>query len=95
LFEEVGGNPEQITFATKQMGSVSAYVSESYPPHVDLRNSDAESGGQVGPVIFLECLYPQVISSIEIASFGTPQGNCTSNYALSIAQKVLSCFLFK
>ncbi|XP_047175416.1 beta-galactosidase 8-like [Vigna umbellata] len=96
LFEEIGGNPEQITFATKQIASVCSHVSESHPPHVDLWNSDAESGRTVGPVLLLECPYPnQVISSIKFASFGTPQGtcgnfkhgNCSSNKALSVVQK--------
>jgi len=104
LFEESGGNPKQITFATKQMGSVCSHVSESHPPPVDLWNSDAESGRKVGPVMLLECPYPnQVISSVKFASFGTPQGTCgnfkhgrcSSNKALSIVQKVFSCFLFK
>jgi len=104
LFEEIGGNPEHITFATKQMGSVCSHVSESHPPPVDLWNSDAESGTQVGPVMLLECPNPnQLISSIKFASFGTPNGtcgnfkhgNCRSKKALSVVQKVLSCFLFK
>jgi len=104
LFEETGGNPEKITFATKQIASVCSYASESHPLHVDLWNSDAESGRKVEPVLFLECPYPNlVISSIKFASFGTPQGtcgnfkhgNCSSNKALSVVQKVLSCFLFQ
>jgi len=104
LFEESGGNPKQITFATKQIGSVCSHVSESHPPPVDLWSSDAESGRKVGPVLSLECPYPnQVISSIKFASFGTPQGTCgnfkhgrcSSNKALSIVQKVLSCFVIK
>ncbi|BAT90603.1 hypothetical protein LR48_Vigan08g153200 [Vigna angularis] len=96
LFEESGGNPKQISFATKQIGSVCSHVSESHPPPVDFWNSDAESGRKVGPVLLLECPYPnQVISSIKFASFGTPQGTCgnfkhgrcSSNKALSIVQK--------
>ncbi|KAK7341805.1 hypothetical protein VNO80_24744 [Phaseolus coccineus] len=97
LFEERGGNPKQITFATKQIGSLCSHVSESHPPPVDLWNSDAESGIKVGrPVMLLECPYPnQVISSIKVASFGTPQGtcgnfkhgNCSSKKALSVVQK--------
>ncbi|XP_027909643.1 beta-galactosidase 8-like [Vigna unguiculata] len=96
LFEETGGNPEKITFATKQIASVCSYASESHPLHVDLWNSDAESGRKVEPVLFLECPYPNlVISSIKFASFGTPQGtcgnfkhgNCSSNKALSVVQK--------
>jgi len=100
LFEESGGDPTQISFATKQIGSVCSHVSESHPPPVDLWNSETK----VGPVLSLECPNPnQVISSIEFASFGTPygtcgnfkHGRCRSNKALSIVQKVLSCVLFK
>ncbi|CAJ1979329.1 unnamed protein product [Sphenostylis stenocarpa] len=96
LFEEVGGNPKQITFATKQIGSVCSHVSESHPPPVDSWNLDEESGRKVGPVLLLECPYPdQVISSIKFASFGTPhgtcgnfkQGSCSSSQALSIVRK--------
>ncbi|KAG4989035.1 hypothetical protein JHK85_032018 [Glycine max] len=97
LFEESGGDPTQISFATKQIGSMCSHVSESHPPPVDLWNSD--KGRKVGPVLSLECPYPnQLISSIKFASFGTPygtcgnfkHGRCRSNKALSIVQKVLS-----
>ncbi|KAJ1424345.1 Glycoside hydrolase, family 35 [Sesbania bispinosa] len=96
LFEESGGDPTQISFAIKQIGNVCSHVSESHPPSVDLWNSDKESGRKVGPVLSLECPYPnQVISSIKFASFGTPHGTCgnfshgqcSSNRALSIVQK--------
>ncbi|KAG4979764.1 hypothetical protein JHK82_033015 [Glycine max] len=95
LFEESGGDPTQISFATKQIGSVCSHVSESHPPPVDLWNSD--KGRKVWPVLALECPYPnQVISSIKFASFRTPYGTCgnfkhgwcRSNKALSIVQKV-------
>ncbi|KAG4974459.1 hypothetical protein AAZX31_11G175200 [Glycine max] len=94
LFEESGGDPTQISFATKQIGSMCSHVSESHPPPVDLWNSD--KGRKVGPVLSLECPYPnQLISSIKFASFGTPygtcgnfkHGRCRSNKALSIVQK--------
>ncbi|XP_027346417.1 beta-galactosidase 8-like [Abrus precatorius] len=96
LFEEIGGNPTQISFAIKIIGSLCSHVSESHPPPVDLWNSDTESGRKAGPVLPLECPYPnQVISSIKFASFGTPQGTCgnfkhgqcSSNEALSIVKK--------
>ncbi|KAK7257722.1 hypothetical protein RIF29_31900 [Crotalaria pallida] len=96
LFEESGGDPTQISFATKQIGSMCSHVSESHPPPIATWNSDTESGRKVGPVLSLECPYPnQVISSIKFASFGTPHGtcrnfnhgSCSSNRALSIVQK--------
>ncbi|XP_028808050.1 beta-galactosidase 8 [Neltuma alba] len=96
LFEEIGGDPTQITFATRQIESLCAHVSESHPPPVDSWNTETESGRKLGPVLSLECPNPdQVISSIKFASFGTPRGTCgnfnhgrcTSKRALSILQK--------
>ncbi|KAK7262331.1 hypothetical protein RJT34_29899 [Clitoria ternatea] len=97
LFEESGGDPTQISFAIKKIESLCSHVSESHPPPVDLWNSDTEPGRKIGPEMSLECPYPnQVISSVKFASFGTPQGTCgnfshgqcSSNEALSIVQKV-------
>ncbi|AES88600.1 putative glycosidase [Medicago truncatula] len=96
LFEESGGDPTKISFGTKQIESVCSHVTESHPPPVDTWNSNAESERKVGPVLSLECPYPnQAISSIKFASFGTPRGtcgnynhgSCSSNRALSIVQK--------
>ncbi|KAF7805570.1 beta-galactosidase 8-like [Senna tora] len=96
LFEEVGGDPTKITFVTRQIGSLCAHVSESHPPPLDLWNSDTKSRKKRGPVLSLQCPYPnQVISSIKFASFGTPQGacgnfshgSCSSSTSLSILEK--------
>ncbi|KAL5056056.1 hypothetical protein RYX36_036738, partial [Vicia faba] len=96
LFEEDGGDPRKISFGTKQIESVCSHVSESHPPPIDTWNSDTESRTKVGPVLSLECPYPnQVISSIKFASFGTPRGTCgnfnhgrcSSNTALSVVEK--------
>ncbi|KAH7838837.1 hypothetical protein Vadar_031780 [Vaccinium darrowii] len=96
LFEEMGGDPTQIAFATRQIGSLCAHVSESHPQPVDMWSSDQKTGRKSGPVLFLECPFPnQLISSIKFASFGTPRGacgsfthgQCSSTRALSIVQK--------
>ncbi|PON71842.1 Glycoside hydrolase [Parasponia andersonii] len=97
LFEETGGDPTQISFATRQIESLCSHISESHPPPVDLWNSDSESRSQLRrPILSLECPSPnQVISSIKFASFGTPQGSCgsfshgkcSSARALSLVQK--------
>ncbi|KAL6503638.1 Beta-galactosidase 8 [Orobanche gracilis] len=64
--------------------------------HAFINGKLAESGRNLGPVLSLECPYPnQVISSIKFASFGTPHGTCgnfnygrcSSNRTLSILQK--------
>lgn len=97
LFEEKGGDPTQISFATKQLQSLCAHVSQSHPPQIDLWNSDKESERKIGPALLLECPdHNHVISSIKFASYGTPlgtcgnfyHGRCSSNKALSIVQKV-------
>lgn len=96
LFEESGGDPTQIAFATKQLESLCAHVSDSHPPQIELWNQDTESGEKVGPALFLKCPnHNQVISSIKFASYGTPlgtcgnfyHGRCRSNKAMSIVKK--------
>lgn len=97
LFEEIGGDPTQISFATRQVGSLCSHVSESHPLPVDMWDSDSKTGKGSGPFLFLECPTPnQVISSIKFASFGTPHGTCgsfshgkcSSSKALSAVKKV-------
>ncbi|XP_030503586.2 beta-galactosidase 8 isoform X1 [Cannabis sativa] len=97
LFEEIGGDPMQISFATREVESLCSHISESHPPPVDLWNSDSESKSHTRtPVLLLECPSPnQVISSVKFASFGTPHGSCgrfnhgkcSSTKALSIVEK--------
>ncbi|EEF32103.1 beta-galactosidase, putative [Ricinus communis] len=96
LLEEIGGDPTQIAFATRQVGSLCSHVSESHPQPVDMWNTDSEGGKRSGPVLSLQCPHPdKVISSIKFASFGTPHGSCgsyshgkcSSTSALSIVQK--------
>ncbi|KAJ4848912.1 Beta-galactosidase 8 [Turnera subulata] len=96
LFEERGGDPTQITFATKEVGSLCSHVSETHPLPVDMWSADSEAEKKAGPVLSLECPLPnQVISSIKFASFGTPHGTCggfshgqcKSTRALSMVQK--------
>ncbi|KAJ6691579.1 BETA-GALACTOSIDASE RELATED [Salix purpurea] len=79
LFEEIGGDPTQIALATKQSAILCSHVSESHPLPVDMWSSNSEAERKAGPVLSLECPFPnQVISSIKFASFGTPRGTCGS-----------------
>ncbi|XAR59765.1 Beta-galactosidase [Bertholletia excelsa] len=96
LFEEMGGDPTQISFATRQIRSLCSQVSESHPQPVELWSSDQNTGRSPGPTLSLECPFPnQVISSISFASYGTPQGTCgsfthgkcSSKKAFSVVQK--------
>ncbi|OVA10161.1 D-galactoside/L-rhamnose binding SUEL lectin domain [Macleaya cordata] len=96
LFEEIGGDPTQLSFATRQAESLCLHVSESHPPPVDTWSSDVKTGTKSDPVLQLECPSPgQIISSIKFASFGTPHGacgtyshgRCSSKAALSIVKE--------
>lgn len=97
LFEEMGGDPTQISFAKRQTESLCAHVSELHPPPLDAWGSDLKIGPKSGPVLHLECPSPHgLISKIKFASFGTPQGACgsyghgmcSSDGALAIVQRV-------
>ncbi|XP_073149103.1 beta-galactosidase 8-like [Henckelia pumila] len=96
LFEEVGGDPTQLSFATKETQSICSRISDTHPVPVELWTSDEETRKKAGPTLLLHCPSPnQVISEIRFASFGTPRGKCgsfshgpcSSRRALSIVQK--------
>lgn len=97
LFEEMGGNPTQLSFATRQTGSLCSHVSESHPLPIEMWTTKKEEREKTGPTMLLECPSPnQVISSIKFVSFGTPRGTCgsfshgrcNSHKALATVQKV-------
>lgn len=97
LFEEMGGDPTQISFATRQIQSLCAQVSETHPLPVDMWSSNLVAARRSGPTLSLHCpSRKQVISSIKFASFGTPlgscgsfrHGQCSSTGALSVVRKV-------
>nr|QSM07474.1 beta-galactosidase 8 [Ipomoea batatas] len=96
VFEEVGGDPTKLSFATREVGSLCSRVSESHPMPVDMWTSDVSGQKPEGATLSLECPLPnQVISTIKFASFGTPQGTCgsfshgkcKSTNALSVVKK--------
>ncbi|KAA3489756.1 beta-galactosidase 8 [Gossypium australe] len=97
LFEEMGGDPTQLAFATRKMGSLCSHVSDSHPLPMDMWGLDSKTRSASNPTLSLSCPFPnQVISSIKFASFGTPlgtcgsfsHGRCSSAKAHSIVQKV-------
>ncbi|XP_017226067.1 beta-galactosidase 9 isoform X2 [Daucus carota subsp. sativus] len=81
MFEETGGNPFKITINTISTQSVCGQVSEThYPPlhmwwHPEFTNGKI-SMNDITPELHLQCEDAHTISSIEFASYGTPQGNC-------------------
>ncbi|KAH6810404.1 beta-galactosidase 8 [Perilla frutescens var. frutescens] len=96
LFEEMGGDPTQISFTTREMGSICSQISDTHPIPLDTWSSDEETRKRAGPTLSLNCPYPdQVMSEIRFASYGTPQGacgsfshgECSSKEALSIVNK--------
>ncbi|KAK6141946.1 hypothetical protein DH2020_024319 [Rehmannia glutinosa] len=80
LFEEMGGDPTKLSFATRETESICARISESHPLPVDMwTSSDEETRKTARPTLSLGCPSPnQVISKIKFASFGTPRGTCGS-----------------
>ncbi|KAG6597280.1 Beta-galactosidase 9, partial [Cucurbita argyrosperma subsp. sororia] len=81
LFEETGGNPLEIVVKLYSTGVVCGQVSESNYPPLRKLSADYTSDGEIlssgtNPEMFLHCDDGHVISSIEFASYGTPQGSC-------------------
>ncbi|KAM5569594.1 beta-galactosidase 9 [Rosa sericea] len=81
IFEEIGGNPFEISINSRAVGTICAQVSEShYPPVQKWFSPDfIDEKGRVNdrtPEIHLQCQDGFIISSIEFASYGSPQGRC-------------------
>lgn len=105
VFEEMGGDPSQISFAKRNVQSVCAHVSEFHPPPLETWNlkSSHQTASKSNPSLRLECPGLQhTISYIKFASFGTPlgscgsffHGECKSDNTLSIIQNVINLISF-
>ncbi|CAL5095085.1 unnamed protein product [Urochloa decumbens] len=70
LFEEMGGDPQQITVNTVSVTRVCGNVNELAAP--SLQSQDKE------PAVDLWCQEGKQISAIEFASYGNPIGDCTN-----------------
>ncbi|PON34329.1 Glycoside hydrolase [Parasponia andersonii] len=79
LFEETGGNPFEISIKLRASRYICAQVSESHYPPVH-KWSNGDDGrvliNDLTPEMQLRCQDGYKISSIEFASYGTPQGSC-------------------
>lgn len=107
IFEETGGNPFEISIKLRSAKVICAQVSEShYPPlqkwsHPELVDGNI-SHDDASPEMHLRCQDGHIISSIEFASYGTPQGscqkfsrgNCHAPNSLSLVSKVTFFQLF-
>ncbi|KAF8370157.1 hypothetical protein HHK36_031788 [Tetracentron sinense] len=75
LHEELGGDPSKISVSTRIGQEVCAHVSESDPPPVDAWTPNLEVMS-LNPEVRLSCEQGWKITSINFASFGTPEGQC-------------------
>ncbi|MQM21984.1 hypothetical protein Taro_055029 [Colocasia esculenta] len=80
IFEETGGNPEEIVIITARRDNICSVVADYHPAHV---KSWARQDNQIQSVVQdvkpraeLQCPDGKVISAISFASFGNPTGIC-------------------
>jgi len=79
VFEEMGGDPNQISLVKRSVSRVCAQLSESRPAIRDWQLQSFERTRRTYiPKLHLHCAPNQYISSIKFASFGTPLGTCGS-----------------
>ncbi|KAL4192657.1 hypothetical protein AMTRI_Chr06g195310 [Amborella trichopoda] len=81
LFEEIGGNPLEISINLHATQTICAKVLESHYPPLDIWSHPDFISGKflyqyVSPQLSLRCDDGQKISAITFASFGDPYGNC-------------------
>ncbi|KAK6123636.1 hypothetical protein DH2020_042617 [Rehmannia glutinosa] len=82
IFEEKGGDPNEIRFSTRKVSSVCVHVSENHPSF-DFAYSQKSAIGDYKnkATVKLKCPMSSQISAVKFASFGDPVGSCGS-YAL-------------
>lgn len=99
LHEELGGDPSKISLVTRTGQEICGHVSEADPPPADSWKPNLSFMSQ-SPEVRLTCERGWHITSINFASFGTPQGYCGTFSpgichvnVLSLAQQVTKSFL--
>lgn len=79
IFEEKGGDPSQIRFATRIFSSICSHLSENHPTFgVESASKDEDANYETKSTLQLKCPPSTRISSLKFASFGTPTGTCGS-----------------
>lgn len=81
MFEETEKTPFEVSIKSRYTKTVCAQVSEDHYPPLDTWSHPGITirklnENDVSPVMNLNCEDGHTISSIEFASYGTPQGNC-------------------
>ncbi|ERN14823.1 beta-galactosidase 8 isoform X1 [Amborella trichopoda] len=76
LLEELGGDPTKITIVTRTGQQICSHASESDIPPVDFWDKNKLDFEAVSPEVRISCERGWQISSVDFASFGTPQGKC-------------------
>ncbi|KAJ7968478.1 Beta-galactosidase [Quillaja saponaria] len=75
LHEELGGDPARINLLVHTGQQICGLISETDPPPFDSWKPNSGFMSQI-PEVRLSCEQGWRITSIEFASFGTPEGNC-------------------
>ncbi|XXG40332.1 hypothetical protein AAC387_Pa01g1076 [Persea americana] len=80
IFEETGGKPEKIRFTNVDRDTICSYVTEFHPPPIDsweIKDDKIQAVAEVmKPHSQLKCPEDKVITLVEFASFGDPEGVC-------------------
>ncbi|KAF8406609.1 hypothetical protein HHK36_008698 [Tetracentron sinense] len=83
VFEETGGNPDEIKVITANRDTICSYITEYHLPHVkSWKREDSKIHAVVDdmkPKAHLKCPNHKVIVAVNFASFGDPLGVC-GNY---------------
>lgn len=75
LHEEIGGDPSKIYLQTRTGQDVCGHVSDTDPPSVDSWKPNLDFKSQA-PEVRLACDQEWNITTINFASYGTPNGAC-------------------
>lgn len=79
IFEEKGGDPSQIRFATRIFSSICSHLSENHPTFgIESTSKDVDVNYRTKSTVELKCPPSTRITSLKFASFGTPMGTCGS-----------------
>jgi hypothetical protein len=76
IFEEVGGDPLQISVVTRSQDVICGHVSELHPPPFDETWISNHNTTSTTPTLQLACTAGHHIIDINFSSYGNPDGSC-------------------